>query len=251
MALRDLQAVLVRLYADRAYREVFFADRSSVGAEQPLTETERKQLDALRRDDIERFANALRRKRLGPVRELTPALARLLGDDFDRRFDAFCADNPSARAPLDEARAFLTTVTVTSPFANDLTVCEQLRLEVRAGRNARPGPGPPAMVNSRLRQFAYDWARLYPLVARGELTDAAPESSWVLVGKVIGELAVKLRRVNPTTTRLLGLFDGVKSSEQAIIQVAEELGLNEFERLKFREEARRLLEQLAASGLLA
>src|SRR4051812_29553993 len=101
MGLLDLQSVLTRLYTDSAFRARFLHGPAAATRGDGLTEEEQRLLAALDRGQVERFARSLQQKRLGVVRELLPAAARMLGDCLPRFFFDYCDRQPSAHERVD------------------------------------------------------------------------------------------------------------------------------------------------------
>lgn len=266
MALHRLQSALARLSTDRAFRQQFFADPDAVCATLELSATERAMLEGLRREEVERYARSLRSKRWGQVRALVPALARLLSDDLRRQFEAFCDDHPSAGDPLEETAAFLAMTNTASPFSDDLLRCEQLRIEVlREAHRLRLAADhatipvsddeflrqPWRLIHARVAEFNLDWSQLYPLVRMGKVLESEREPAWLLIGKVPGELRVKLRRIQSATAQVLLGCNGAQPADDALAGVMASLRLSPDQRAQFRAEGVTLLRQLTRSGLLA
>jgi len=84
MGLAQTQQVLAQLYTNTNFRERFFAN-PQVGTEFELSADEAQQL-AQSAQQINIFANSLKWKRLGEVRELLPRTAKVLGKDFTSFF---------------------------------------------------------------------------------------------------------------------------------------------------------------------
>lgn len=85
MGLAQTQQVLAQLYTNTNFRERFFANPEAVGTEFELSDDEAQQL-AQSAQQINIFANSLKWKRLGEVRELLPRTAKVLGKDFTALF---------------------------------------------------------------------------------------------------------------------------------------------------------------------
>jgi hypothetical protein len=86
MGLAQTQQVLAQLYTNSELRKRFFANPQTVGAELGLSECETEQLSRLSVQEVNVFANSLKWKRLGEVRELLPRTARVLGKNFTTLF---------------------------------------------------------------------------------------------------------------------------------------------------------------------
>lgn len=86
MGLAQTQQVLAQLYTNTELRNRFFANPQSVGAELGLSDEEINQLSQLSAQQVNIFANSLKWKRLGEVRELLPRTARVLGKNFNDLF---------------------------------------------------------------------------------------------------------------------------------------------------------------------
>ena len=267
MALLDLQTVLARLYTDRAFRALFFADPFAACDGMPLTRTERQQLVALDRIQVERFARSLRQKRLGLVRELLPATANVMRDRFEKFFFDYCDAQPSALERVDEAlafAAFLLDVGLTDPpYLPGCITCERLRLQalyVPSGPLApciddpapplTPDACPQCTAHIRVAACRYDMETLYARVACGETVEAQPDACFVLIGKVRGAMRVRMKRINAPTAQLLLLCDGTRTLGEIMEEVARRIRLSDADKPPFAAECVTLLTPLVESGLL-
>jgi hypothetical protein len=86
MALAQTQQVLAQLYTNTEFRERFFANPQTVGVELGLSCDEAQQLAQLSQQEVNVFANSLKWKRLGEIRELLPRTAKALGRNFTTLF---------------------------------------------------------------------------------------------------------------------------------------------------------------------
>jgi hypothetical protein len=86
MGLVQTQQVLAQLYTNTELRKRFFANPQTVGAELGLSDEDINQLSQLSAQQLNVFANSLKWKRLGEVRELLPRTARVLGKNFNDLF---------------------------------------------------------------------------------------------------------------------------------------------------------------------
>jgi hypothetical protein len=86
MGLAQTQQVLAQLYTNTELRERFSANPQVVGAELGLSLEEAQQLAKLSVREVNVFANSLKWKRLGEVRELLPRTAKVLGKNFTTLF---------------------------------------------------------------------------------------------------------------------------------------------------------------------
>ena len=91
MSLRDIQALLARLYTNEALREAFFADPAAFQAQHHLSDELLHYLQAIAQDDLRFFAQSLRRKRLHAIRQLLPASSRALHASLEDLFTRFSA----------------------------------------------------------------------------------------------------------------------------------------------------------------
>lgn len=82
MSIAQTQQVLAQLYTNTQLRERFFANPQAVGTELGLSCDEAQQLSQLSQTQVNLFANSLKWKRLGEVRELLPRTAQALGKNF-------------------------------------------------------------------------------------------------------------------------------------------------------------------------
>ncbi|MBD2775314.1 hypothetical protein [Iningainema tapete] len=86
MGLVQSQFVLAQLYTNTEFRERFFANPQLVCTELGLTCDEVQQLSQLSQNQVNLFANSLKWKRLGEIRELLPRTAQALGKNFTALF---------------------------------------------------------------------------------------------------------------------------------------------------------------------
>ncbi|WP_414578898.1 hypothetical protein [Anabaena sp. CCY 9402-a] len=86
MGLETTQQVLAQLYTNTELRERFFANPQAVGLEMGLNCDEAQQLAQLSAQQVNVFANSLKWKRLGEVRELLPRTAKEMGKNFTTLF---------------------------------------------------------------------------------------------------------------------------------------------------------------------
>lgn len=86
MGLAQTQQVLAQLYTNSELRKRFFANPQAVGAQLGLSDDEIQQLSQLCQIRVNLFANSLKWKRLGEVRELLPRTAQVLGKNFTTLF---------------------------------------------------------------------------------------------------------------------------------------------------------------------
>ncbi|AFZ59544.1 hypothetical protein H6G54_14005 [Anabaena cylindrica FACHB-243] len=86
MGLLETQQILAQLYTNSDLRERFFTNPNIVGLELGLSVDETQQLAQLFVKDVNNFANSLKWKRLGEVRELLPRTVKVLGKNFNSLF---------------------------------------------------------------------------------------------------------------------------------------------------------------------
>lgn len=86
MGLAQTQQVLAQLYTNTEFRERFFANPQAVGTELGLSCDQVQQLAQLSAQEVNIFANSLKWKRLGEIRELLPRTAKVLGKNFNTLF---------------------------------------------------------------------------------------------------------------------------------------------------------------------
>lgn len=87
---QEAQDILSRLYADRPFREQFFADRNSFYGSRPVTDPElRAFLDELKKEQVDFFAKSLLAKRRHAVFGLLAGTVFLLGQNAAERFNEF------------------------------------------------------------------------------------------------------------------------------------------------------------------
>jgi hypothetical protein len=89
MSLINLQQTLARIYTDSKLRDDFLTNPDVVGKNLGLNCQEIQQLSNLSRQQVNLFANSLKRKRLGEIRKLLPLTNKILGKEFDRLFWRF------------------------------------------------------------------------------------------------------------------------------------------------------------------
>ncbi len=118
MGLAKLQGVLARLYTDAGLRERFFADPQTVGEALGLSDEESQQLAQLSAQQVNFFADSLKRKRLNEACKLMPLTHRVLGKRFGALFRRY-ADTHVPRGTkkhLEDALAFSAFVEQASPI---------------------------------------------------------------------------------------------------------------------------------------
>ena len=86
MGLATVQQVLAQLYTNTVLRERFFENPQAVGKELGLSFDEIQQLAQLSSQQVNFFANSLKRKRLGEVRKLLPLTQKSLSKEFSPLF---------------------------------------------------------------------------------------------------------------------------------------------------------------------
>jgi hypothetical protein len=161
MDLEGSQRLLARLCTDPELRGAWQGG--------DLDAAQRAYIVSLPRVQMQRFATSLIRKRLSTVRDLLPATARALGQDFGERFAAHAA-RPLAHTPDKHRRdalafaAGLLRGRTLKGWQRDV-----LRLETAWLAAARPGP---LLV---VRLFRYPVARLArELMAEGSAEPGGP-----------------------------------------------------------------------------
>ncbi|MGH1395640.1 MAG: hypothetical protein ACRAVC_16675 [Trichormus sp.] len=93
MGLEQTQQLLAQLYTNTQLRERFFSNPQAVGLEMGLSSDEAQELAQLSAKQVNVFANSLKWKRLGEVRELLPRTAEAMGKNFTTLFWRY-AENP-------------------------------------------------------------------------------------------------------------------------------------------------------------
>lgn len=131
MGLEQVQQVLAKLYTNTEFRERFFNQPGVVGAELGLSSIEIEQLSQLTAKDVTVFANSLKWKRLGELRELLPITAGVLGKEFNTLFWGYAESYlpTGIKKHRDDAIAFsnfiLQTPEITPVWVKDLVIFEQ------------------------------------------------------------------------------------------------------------------------------
>jgi len=134
MGLAQTQQVLAQFYTNTEFRERFFANPQAVGEELGLSGDEAQQLAKLSLQEVNIFANSLKWKRLGEIRELLPRTAKVLGKDFNALFWRYAETHLPTGIKKHRADAiafanFITKVAQNEDFAtvwiNDLVRYEQ------------------------------------------------------------------------------------------------------------------------------
>lgn len=108
MELETTQALLARLYTDRAFREAFMANPESATDDYELNQRELKQMAELAAGPALQFSRSLVRKRFGQIASSLPATRRVLRKQFWDAFVAFAGRyNPKGIGRhLDDALEF-------------------------------------------------------------------------------------------------------------------------------------------------
>jgi hypothetical protein len=257
-----MQAVLARLYTDRAFRACFFDEPKAVCNGLPLTQAEIAGLSQIDRGQVERFARSLVKKREEHVRAVVPGLSAALGDGFREHFAEYCDEHPSAAEPIKDAALFvefLSHLAIDGPtYVVDILRVERLRIEILsqgepASRDWQVEIGATSRLrltgNVRVAEFDRDMEELYGRLLQGDLPSAAMTPCTVLIGKVLGSASIKLRQLNPETARLVNRCDGTWTVERMIEEASESLGLGVDDGLRFSEEARCFLMDLVRARL--
>jgi hypothetical protein len=141
MGLGEIQRFLAQIYTHTELRERFFINPQEVGVEFGLNADEVENLGQLSRKDVNSFANSLKWKRLGEIREILPRTAKALGKDFNTLFWQYAESYlpTGIKKHRDDAIAFsnyiLKTASLQSPWLKDLLVFEQTwLLSYQSGR---------------------------------------------------------------------------------------------------------------------
>ncbi|HLO85317.1 MAG TPA: hypothetical protein VK203_09935 [Nostocaceae cyanobacterium] len=131
MGLREIQQVLAQIYTNTELRKRFFANPQVVGLELGLSLDEVEYLTQLSQKDVNTFANSLKWKRLGEVREMLPRTAKVLGKDFNTLFWQYAETYlpTGIKKHRDDTIAFsnfiLKTANLKLPWIKDLLIFEQ------------------------------------------------------------------------------------------------------------------------------
>ncbi len=258
MALRDLQAILARLFVDSRERDLFFADRDAALRAYALSDAEQAVLRKLDRGQVERFARSLRSKRVGTLRELLPATLSVLGARAEECIAGYCEAHPSTLEPLPDAlqlSQFVERHAAVPDWPRNVARAERLRLEVL---HAVDGEGPEhrsatltlcLSARARVDRFDFDMETGFPAAVRGETDEPPLDRCWILIGKA-ADFQVRLRRINEVTARVLRMCDGTRTSREIVRETAVVIGLGAGERSALAREIEELLASLCAAGLL-
>jgi len=117
MGLAQTQQLLAQLYTNTELRQRFFANPQTVGAELGLSEAQTQKLAQLSAQQVNIFANSLKWKRLGEVRELLPRTARVLGKNFNDLFWRYAETHlpQGIKKHRQDAIAFASFITKVAP----------------------------------------------------------------------------------------------------------------------------------------
>jgi hypothetical protein len=125
---------LLFYYTNTEFRERFFANPETVGAELGLSCDEVQKLAQLSAQEVNIFANSLKWKRLGEVRELLPRTARVLGKNFTALFWRYAQTHlpKGIKKHREDAIAFANFITrvaqeedIAPPWVGDLVRYEK------------------------------------------------------------------------------------------------------------------------------
>ena len=120
-----------------------------------------------------------------------------------------------------------------------------------AYEDLHPGAHPRRTPRCRVLALEHNMELLLPRLANGQAVSAAlPEACFVLLGRPVGSSVTKLKRINRPTAFLLELCDGAQPMAGVFDEVARSLGLSGSSRGTFAGEARGLLSDLIAAGLV-
>ena len=86
MSLATVQQVLAQIYTNSKLRDDFLSNPDAVGRTLGLNCQEIQQLSQLSSQEVNLFANSLKRKRLGAIHKLLPLTNKVLNKEFDRLF---------------------------------------------------------------------------------------------------------------------------------------------------------------------
>jgi len=263
VALREMQAVLARLYTDKDFRRRFFDDPNTVCSGFVLTPGELGDLSRVKRTQVERFARTLVRKREEQVREIIPGVSAALSTCFSQNFGSYCEECPSAAEPIADAASFiqfLSRLSIDAPgYLPDLIGAERYRLELLMDVELEAAPwdgtldatSRPRLSRSvRVAEFQYDIERIYDTLICGDPPTDRKDPCTILIGKVRGTNIVKFRRLNAATALMVGLCDGDHPVEVIMREVAGSLGLGPGDLETFGLEAARFLGDLARANLM-
>jgi hypothetical protein len=201
-----------------------------------------------------------------------------MGGAFAEAFFGYCDRQPSALERADEAIAFADYLLESVPsrdgdpswpaYGRDMITCERLRL---AALSAPADAGDPGQASAaaprfstenllaarpqrtgclRVAAFHYDLAALYPKALGGEAIDPQPDPCFLLIAKVGPESAVRLKRINDASARLLTLCDGTRKLAEILEAAAVTLRLSHSERPAFVTECLRFLAPFVENGLI-
>jgi hypothetical protein len=156
MGLAEVQGALARLSIDAALRDRFFADPAAIGAEVGLAAEEAMGLARIPRRQVERFAESLRRKRRGQVRQVVPIAARTLGREFAVLFERYADEStPRGSKPdLHDAAGFVAALCRWADQVRPEWAVDLARYELAWRQAARAGRVPI------VRMFRFPVARL-------------------------------------------------------------------------------------------
>jgi hypothetical protein len=86
MSLKSVQNLLAQIYTNSQMRQDFLKNPEQIGKTFGLNAEEIKQLSQISSSQVHIFANSLKNKRLGEVRELLPFTYQVLGKEFNKLF---------------------------------------------------------------------------------------------------------------------------------------------------------------------
>ncbi|MCY7344721.1 MAG: hypothetical protein LH614_00730 [Pyrinomonadaceae bacterium] len=136
MSLLAVQNFLARIFTDENLRREFANAPEEIGRKNNLTEKEIAELIGILPDEINCFADSLRRKRLREVEKLLPFTKKALDEEFEKQFREFAAQftPDSIKKHLEDAvrfAEFLQTKEIAPVWVQDLAKFEQAKLEFR------------------------------------------------------------------------------------------------------------------------
>jgi hypothetical protein len=172
MPLKETQILLARLFTDADLRRAFAEDPVAIARRFGLNEKEAREFARVDQAALARFAQSLLSKRALDARKALPLTARVLGDEFERRFFEAVSGPPApARYRADAAALARRLAALAEGEGAPAWIGDLARYELAFVAASHPG------AVCLFRRFRYPVARIASTLLLGGTPDAAPRTS--------------------------------------------------------------------------
>lgn len=265
MSLLQMQTCVAKLVTDESFRMLFAEEPEKALAFYELTERETASLKELDREDLEKFAVSLRKKRFLVVDTVFAQTFSLVRDEVVEEWKRFyCHLYPNPMQSREEVEAFSRFLTERcreeSPLVKDLALfdrvfyaimqsslpTETLAVGGMAAESAKGSGCPRLHASVQIEEFEHDVMRAVEAIRKGDAVPELPKQPSIMVfARKPFRTEVHPFRINPLTRDLLRLCDGSRPVAELVALVEEKV-----QRRGLEEPIRSLLSQLTAKGVL-